>query len=68
MGTEEEETISMEHYAMLEVVDCPTQNCSFYFCICCYAVLNPILSIFEDAFRLHDTKGNGFLTKDDLRR
>jgi len=38
VGAEEEEAISLEHYAML-----------------------------EDAFRLHDTKGNGFLTKDDLR-
>ena len=38
-GAEEEEEITLEHYAML-----------------------------EDAFRMHDTKGNGFLTKDDLRR
>ena len=39
VGSEEEEKIPLEHYAML-----------------------------EDAFRMHDTKGNGFLTKEDLRR
>ena len=39
VGTEEEETISMEHYAMLEVVDCPTKLVIAHFAFVFVAML-----------------------------